>query len=737
VSGLKRRLGEAVAAVPPMGRFLQRLRGLGTTVFMFHRILPEGETCYDVEMTTSTRLFESFLDWVSAEYRVLPMEELAARSGGLKNGAKPICALTFDDGWRDNFVHAFPLLQRCRLPATIFVPVRFIGSGRRFWQERLRICLDELDKRNEIELKVSHAVDSLPWCPRLTLEQMTFSALRRLLLTRPSTEADAFVERLEESMGPLPALEGRAFLDWQEVAEMQNSGISFGSHTLHHTLLTRAGPATAAREIHDSREELADRLGARPVGFSYPWGAKDKRIEQQVRDAGYAYAVTTRVGLVNAPLDPWSLPRLPISSSFFLRGHTEEFNSRLVSLYVGAPTLKRNHRLASTTTQVSSERIRIAFVIDSIDSWEDGGTEQQIAKFITALDPVYFAVELYFLRPSRGLFADDFLCPVHVASWKTPGSGSRWATVRALADLLKLQRPHIVQTFFRDGTYYGVAAAKIARVPRIVIARRNFGHWKATADRAALKLVNRLAHAWQCNSRAVWESLRRDEGVPPDRIEILPNAIDLNRFSPPTQEERLAARRQLSLPDSAPVLVSVATLFPVKDPRTLIEAAALVRSALPNVQFLLVGEGPLRDEMSRRIEELGLTQSVRLLGAQRDVRPYLAAADMGLLTSRSEASSNSLLEYMAMGLPAIVSDLQANRELVGGMFFSAGNPPELSRRVISLCQDTAERARLSTEYRRRAWEFGLDAFACRSQSYYVGLMGAMPSASGQWKSLDR
>jgi glycosyltransferase involved in cell wall biosynthesis len=211
------------------------------------------------------------------------------------------------------------------------------------------------------------------------------------------------------------------------------------------------------------------------------------------------------------------------------------------------------------------------------------------------------------------------------------------------------------------------------------------------------------------------------EGVPAGRIDILPNALDLERFSVPAPEERLAARQALALSPTTPVFVSVATLFPVKDPMVLVEAAGHVRQALPEAQFLLVGEGPLRISLASRIEELGLAANVRLAGAQSDVRPFLAAADIGLLTSRSEGSSNSLLEYMAMGLPSVVSDLPANRELVEGEFFEAGNARELSSRVLSLWQDPKQRARMSGEYRRRAIEFGLDAFAHRAQSYYATL----------------
>ena len=370
----------------------------------------------------------------------------------------------------------------------------------------------------------------------------------------------------------------------------------------------------------------------------------------------------------------------------------------------------------------AAERLRIAFVLDSIDSWQAGGTEQQTAKFISALDPALFAVELYLLRPPAGMAPGDFPCPVHVASSTGPVGGARIKTLTGLIRLFRQQRPHIVQTFLRDGTYYGVTAAKLARVPVVVIARRNLGHWKTFVDRMALKVVNRMVDAWQCNSRAVAESLECEEGVPPDRIETLPNAIDLARFSPATAEERAHAREQLGLQRAEPVFVSVANLTPVKDPLTLVEAAGLVRGAFPQAQFVMIGEGPLRGALEDRIRMLGLS-NVRLDGAQRDVRPYLAAADVGLMTSRSEGSSNAVLEYMAMGVPAALSDIPANRELVPGTFFQVGNAAALAERIIKLWKCPELRKSLSGSYRSRAMEYGEEKFARHAQSFYLQLVG--------------
>ncbi|HEV2349352.1 MAG TPA: glycosyltransferase [Terriglobia bacterium] len=720
MAGLKRNFKEVFAGVPIIKGAIGQLCQSGTPIFMFHRVIPDGTICYDREMATSTKLFEGFLDWATDKYQPLPLDELVRRGPGRANGAKPACSITFDDGWLDNFTYAFPLLRSRNLRATIFLPVRFIGTNRRFWQEKLRTCLDELGRRNEINACVTRALNVFPWCPPLEPGQMNFNSLRRLLLTRSSSEADAFVTRLEEFTGPVAALDGRAFLNWEEVSAMQKAGISFGSHTLNHTLLIHADPSTASQEIRQSRQEMEARLGAPPSGFSYPWGAVNFRLEREAQEAGYAYAVTTRGELIKDAPDAWTLPRLAVSSSF-LQSRREEFSAGLVSYYIASRSLKRASPRNAAKQRQPAERIRIAFVIDSIDSWEDGGTERQLAKILEALDRCYFEPELYFLRPSKRLKSDDFPCPVRIVNSRPDWDHSRLSTLIRLKRLIQARKPHIVQTLFQSSMFYGTMAAWLAGVPKIVIGRRNFGHWKRIIDRIPLGLLQRMANTWQCNSRTVWRSLTHSEGIPPDRIEILPNAIDLDRFSPPSPQQRQKARQLLGLSPSAPVFVAVQTLYPVKDPRTLIEAASYLRPLIHDAQFLLVGEGPLRLDLEILIENLGLKGTVRLEGAQADVPCYLSAADMGLLTSLSEASSNSVLEYMATGIPAVVSDIPANRELVNEVLFEPGNARDLADKVLSLWSNRDGQMKIRSEYRCRAEQYDAKALRPRVQSYYVSL----------------
>jgi len=364
----------------------------------------------------------------------------------------------------------------------------------------------------------------------------------------------------------------------------------------------------------------------------------------------------------------------------------------------------------------------MALVIDSIDAWETG-TEQHLRRLIHALDRSVFDPRLYFLRPPVGPITTP--CAMYLAGNRPEVRWYRapWTLVR-LVGMFRRHRPQIVQTFFRDSTYYGVTAARIAGVPARIISVRNTGYWMKAPDRLIAKWIARFATGWQCNSRAASQWLLETQGVPPEKVKVLHNAVDLDRLSPATAEQRALARHQLGLPPDAPVIVSVASLRSVKDLPTLIDAASVVVQALPDAQFLVLGEGPDRAMLEARRAALGLSERIRFAGTQKDIRPYLAASDLALLTSRSEASSNSVLEYMAAGVPAILSDIPANRELAEEVFFEPGNAADLARKIVGLWRDPTLRNRMRVTYRERAVQHDLGTFRTLAQDYYLGLAEA-------------
>jgi glycosyltransferase involved in cell wall biosynthesis/peptidoglycan/xylan/chitin deacetylase (PgdA/CDA1 family) len=692
--------------------------GCRSSVFLFYRILPQGECCYEEEMVTPKEAFGQLLDVMTENFHILRLEDLVLRREKSLGAKKPSCAITFDDGWVDNFAHAFPALRSRNLPATIFLPVRFIGSQRRFWQERMWLGLKQMQQGPPRQSLIKEVARRFPWCPLGPEVLASEGRLKRFLMTRPSEEAEEFVQHLIASAGlSLPT--DRAFMNWDEVAEMQNSGISFGSHTLQHVLLTQIEPARAVAEIRESRRELQDRLGSEVSAFSYPEGAQNHINRWAVTEAGYRCAVGTHPGAIKDDVDPWVIPRMAISRSI-LSG-SGNVNSANLFLFCAGNVVKARSRIkVKPRLKKTAERIKIVFIVDQIVEWQ-AGTEKQLHTLISLLDRQFFDPQLCFITRVAGFPEQTLPCE---ATWicDDPQNVPSFATrLLRLVAYLKKARPQIVQTFFIEGIIAGILAARLAKVPMIVGSARNAGHWKKRRHVIAFRSVAWFAHRWQCNSRSLWQYTKEAEHVSPRRIEILPNAIDISQFHPVTKMDRLACRRELRLPESCPVMVCVANLRPVKDIKTLLAAAHKIKPWLPAAQFVILGEGPLRKELEEQAERLGVAHMVRLIGRRADVKPYLAAADFGVLASRSEGSSNSVLEYMAMGLPCVVSDIPANRELVEGLFFTPGDPEDLANKLLLLYRDEILCAKLQKENVVTAQQYSLQRFVLRVQSYYSKL----------------
>ena len=710
------------AATSTLGRRLAAslLGERGSPIFMFHRVLPDPQASYDPEMVTSVGLFDSFLNWASEKFRIVPVHELLQRNGKASKNEKPLCALTFDDGWQDNYAHALPILKRYQAPATLFLANNMIGTHRRFWQERLQSCLSRMDR----SLISDDLADSFNrhflWFPPLTRGDFQYPILRRILLRRTSEEAEEFVDLLEERTGVRGDSAYRPFLNWEEVHEMRAAGVRFGSHTLNHTLLTRAAPDVAWAEITGSRKQLEERLGEPVAGFTYPWGETTPRITAFVQEAGFRFALTTRAALTSNASPHLLLPRIPISGNL-IADSSGSFSPELAEFRVNTAAVRsRPLPKATRGNGEKPERLRIAIVIDRIWDWKQGGTERQLSQIIAALDREYFEPELFVLQSTQAFQTGTLEHPAHLIGGH---HGSLdFHLIRNLKHEFERFRPHIVQTFFMDSTLAGTFAARMAGAPIIVQGRRSLGYsGKPLTHRLLLRVANRMTARWQCNSSAVAAFVRQEEKISAAKIDVMPNMIDLSHFSATTPVARTEARHALGLTESTPLFVSVANLRPMKDHPTLFAAAERLVTRIPGAKFVILGEGPLENELKEQVEKLQLRGRVRFAGPQADVRPWLAAADLGIITSRSEGSSNALLEYMAAGLPTVVSNIPANRELAEGVFFEPGNPDSLANTLEKVWNDRALQARIRELHFEIVKTRSPEAIGRRVRSYYVQL----------------
>ena len=196
------------------------------------------------------------------------------------------------------------------------------------------------------------------------------------------------------------------------------------------------------------------------------------------------------------------------------------------------------------------------------------------------------------------------------------------------------------------------------------------------------------------NSQAVVEQLE-GEGIAAERLGLIYNGVDLRTFK--SSASKSESRKSLDLPARSLVLVTVANLIPYKGHADLLAALGAICHALPKSWYaLLVGRddgvaASLRDQALR----LGIDRNVRWLGERHDVPDILVAADIGVLPSHEEGFSNSVLEVMAMGLPAIVTDVGGNAEAViheqNGLLVPPRDPSRLGEAILTLSSEPKRR----------------------------------------------
>jgi peptidoglycan/xylan/chitin deacetylase (PgdA/CDA1 family) len=269
-------------------------------VLGYHQVVEDGaraEGCIPA-MLVRARTLERQLEAVGRRCRFVSLDELGER---LESGAppdRPLAAVTFDDGYRDVYEHAFPLLRRKGIPAAVFVVTDLVGTSRLQRHDRayrvLSGVLAEPGGAGRVEACLAHLRLPVSALLPVVAGVTVFSVLRALLEGLTASELEAVLEALDRE----GAAEGEDVaelqpLTWEMVGEMHRAGITIGSHSRTHPLLTHECRDRVRDELRRSRQELEGRLRAPVRHFAYPDGAFDADVVDEVAAAGYPFAYTT------------------------------------------------------------------------------------------------------------------------------------------------------------------------------------------------------------------------------------------------------------------------------------------------------------------------------------------------------------------------------------------------------------------------------------------------------------
>jgi glycosyltransferase involved in cell wall biosynthesis len=259
----------------------------------------------------------------------------------------------------------------------------------------------------------------------------------------------------------------------------------------------------------------------------------------------------------------------------------------------------------------------------------------------------------------------------------------------------------------------------------LVSNRRGQSYSYTLAERLASAALKGRVDLFLANCRDTREWASKAEGIPKNKFGVIYNGVDLKRFGYDKEAVRAHYRMQLNLPANAPVIGIVANLRPPKAIDVFLRAARLVSLRYPDAHFVLAGDGPQMTGMVALSRDLGLSDRAHFLGSRDDVARLLAAVDVGVLSSSSESMPNSILEYMAAGLPVVCTDVGGCREAVvhneTGLLVPPGDPEALAAAILRVCTEGRAESMGARGRARVESMFTFDGMVRRYEQLYTQL----------------
>lgn len=363
-------------------------------------------------------------------------------------------------------------------------------------------------------------------------------------------------------------------------------------------------------------------------------------------------------------------------------------------------------------------------VLHIIDSFDQGGTERQAVQLVRLLhESERYRVHLACLN-NRGILRDEAerVGIGEIADYPLTSFYDR-NFLKQLYRCVRFLREHQIEVVHTHDFYtniFGMTAARLAGVPARIASKRETEGFRSSAQKRAERYAYALAHSVITNCDAVKNQLIK-EGVRQEKMVTVYNGLDMKRVAPEAGLERAGLLAMLKLPPEQPetkrrfVTIIANVQHAVKDHPTFLRAAARVHEAVPEAAFVVAGEGALMGELRALATELGIEGDTFFIGRCQHVAELLSVSEVGVLSSKAEGFSNSILEYMAAARPVVVTDVGGAREAViegeTGFIVPAGDDEKMAARIITLIREP-ERARAMGQ---RGRLIVAEKFSCEAQ----------------------
>jgi len=657
-------------------RSIARLSGLWKEplILGYHRVLPDIRVARGVpSMDVSVQTLEKHLDFLGRRFRFLSLDELGGR---LEEGwTAGLAAVTFDDGYADFYENAFPLLQRKGIPAAVFVVTGLLENAGGFLHERLYAVLEIAlrrwgGRRTRLFLAERGITIDLP--------HGAFPTLRALLQSLDQDALFGLCASLELELGELPT--APRSLGWDQLAAMSRAGLTVGSHTKTHALLSNESPDRVRHEVEASRAMLEERLGVSVAHFAYPDGGFDAGSVRAVAAAGYRFAYTgCRHRDTSHPL--LTLPRRVLWEGSTL-GASGRFSPSILSGQVHGIF---DFAAGCSGDHVSARRPHVTIVAPSLDV--PGGQSIQAAALAFGLRRD--GLEVAFV-PTNPRFPAGLRW---LRAW--PGARTLLNQVLYVASLARLRRADVVHVFSASFWSFLLAPVPAMLLARAFGARVVLNYHSGEAD-DHLRHWGALVHPWLRLAQTIVVPSAYLERVFADHghvARVVPNFVDTARY---------AYRERVPL---QPRLLSARSLERSYRVDVILSAFAIVKAACPAATLTLAGRGT---EEARLRQMAGSTSGVTFVGgvAPADMPDLYAACDVFLNASVVDNQPLSLLEAFSSGLPVVTTATGGIAGMVRhgetGMLVPPLDPRAMAAAVLELLRSESLALRIARGARRVA-----------------------------------
>ena len=269
--------------------YIKRRRNANVHLLAYHRV---SDACDSFLPPMPIKMFETQMAYLATYCNVLNLDEAVERIKA-QDVPDDAVVVTFDDGYADNYIHAFPILKRLSIPATIFLPTDVIGTGRVLWHDQVFSALS----KSKVPLLEGFPENGSRFSLRTLQDKRR--AQDSISLYFRSLDVPRRCHEIKRLFGLLAFSmnfgSSRVYLDWSEVKAMQSHGIGFGSHSVTHPILSFLSETEAREEILESKRLMEKMLGIRVKSFAYPSGRRQdfsEATKDLLRESGYECAVS-------------------------------------------------------------------------------------------------------------------------------------------------------------------------------------------------------------------------------------------------------------------------------------------------------------------------------------------------------------------------------------------------------------------------------------------------------------